>query len=106
MLFRPGVVVGGNAGGLRDLLAAQPLRTPAYPLDQPDVAGAQSLTPVAQECRHFLLVHAPHTRRIPPAYPETADPWMSTPLPSARSHSWVRRRRRSRPDDPVITRPA
>ena len=59
LLFQPGVVVGGHAGELRDLLAAQPLRTPARPLDQPDVAGTQRLTPVAQEFRQFLLVHAP-----------------------------------------------
>lgn len=39
LLLQPGVVVGGHAGELRDLLAAQPLRTPARPLDQPDVAG-------------------------------------------------------------------
>ncbi len=59
LLFQPGVVVGGHAGELRDLLAAQPLRTPARPLDQPDVAGPQHLTPATQEIRQFLLVHAP-----------------------------------------------
>jgi hypothetical protein len=59
LLFQPGVVVGGHAGELRDLLAAQPLRTPARPLDQPDVPGAQHLTPAAQELRQPLLVHAP-----------------------------------------------
>ena len=58
LLFQPGVVVGGHAGELRDLLAAQSLRTPARPLGQPDVAGAQDLTPVPQEFRQLNPVHA------------------------------------------------
>lgn len=39
-----------------------------------------------------LSCPCPHPRGIPPGYPETADPWLSSPFPPAQAHSVGRRR--------------
>src|SRR5690606_8859646 len=63
-LFQARVVIGRHRRQRCDLLASQTGGAPTWPCCEPDVFGAQSLPPAAEEICQCCAVHATSIRRM------------------------------------------